>query len=356
MRHTGQRLYRSGLGRIQSVSDPSVTFYVCTMDGHHEVQELQVFESDLQHWNNCKKNPGHRNFIPIKTFALGDLPADYQDHDLYDLIKATADLTVKICVKIVSPNRPQYWPTCALKYPFSDKIASSIVRTGTGKLYVYKYIDGDGFDGHGRNFKTPTGTKLETVYKTCPCQKCQDLNETNNTWWEIFIFTATHVVFDDLEAQQTTCTLFYDAEDSEVKLLENLSLEYAKVDRDVCELKYVTCDVELGDRLYNTVQLCYGLLKKVLQKHKSNFMFIVSHPHGCPKHVSFGRLQDNERYEELNADYDLSKLTYDTPTCPGSSGAKVYCLGLNMSGEYVHGGSSESKINFSSIGFCSKKY
>ncbi|XP_055871848.1 uncharacterized protein LOC106060345 [Biomphalaria glabrata] len=326
------------------------------MNCQYEVEELENGEAALEAFMNCTKNPDHKNFIPMDKFTLNDLPLDYRDQDFFDLIKATADLTVRIGVPFVSENRPEYWPKENKKYPFSEKRNTTTSRTGTGKIYVYKYIDGCGFDGYGRNFKSPTGTKLETTNKYCPCQKCQDSGEKKNVWWEIFIFTATHLVYDEIEASKAVCRLFYDAEDSEVTLLENLSLVYANVERDVCEMKYVTCDAELGDKLYQTVQLCYDLLKKNFEGNfTSKFVFIVSHPHGSSKHVSFGRLQDNERYEELNADYDLSKLTYDTPTCPGSSGAKVYCLGLNMSGEYVHRGSLDSNLNYSSTGFCSKK-
>ena len=49
---------------------------------------------------------------------------------------------------------------------------------------------------------------------TCPCHKYQQSDTHSNVWGEIRMYTATHVVFDDLEVRHTTCRLFFDRQDS----------------------------------------------------------------------------------------------------------------------------------------------
>ncbi|XP_055884255.1 uncharacterized protein LOC106069557 isoform X2 [Biomphalaria glabrata] len=89
--------------------------------GEHEAQESEVGEADLHKYlEGCKKNPGHSQFIPVATFTLKHLPEGYQDIALFELIKAVADLTLRIDVKITSPLRPKFWPDTIQPYPFYE--------------------------------------------------------------------------------------------------------------------------------------------------------------------------------------------------------------------------------------------
>lgn len=74
--------------------------------------------------------------------------------------------------------------------------------------------------------------------------------------------------------------------------------------------------------------------------NNDDFMFIVSHPHGCSKKISLGQRLDRHTSKAI---YD--KITYLTSTCPGSSGAVVHCIGYtNMN----HTGFLQSGENYCS--------
>ncbi|KAK6964601.1 hypothetical protein BgiMline_031840 [Biomphalaria glabrata] len=108
--------------------------------GDHETQESEGGEADLhKHRGDCKKNPGHRQFIPVDTFTLKHLPEDLQDKDLYEYIKVIADLTVRVCLEMSSPDRPEFYPKTNRPYPFSNMSERRNLRTGSGKVwYVNK--------------------------------------------------------------------------------------------------------------------------------------------------------------------------------------------------------------------------
>ena len=168
----------------------------------------------------------------------------------------------------------------------------------------------------------------------------------------ICVDTAAHVVFDDIEARHTSCRLFFDDQDSPLVTLDKVSVVGVNIERDSCVLKYETCDVTLGDKLYKMAAHWDDLCNKVNKKYKmrrftDKLNFIVSHPHGCPKQVSVGQWVDNIKVSQYNKDIDYTKLTYTTSTCPGSSGASVHCPGLAV--DHVHNGALESGLNYSSI-------
>ncbi|KAK0041760.1 hypothetical protein Bpfe_028802 [Biomphalaria pfeifferi] len=100
---------------------------------------------------------------------------------------------------------------------------------------------------------------------------------------------------------------------------------------------------------HGEVENWFRLWQKLQEKfERSRFTFMVSHPHGCPKQVSFGQWVHNYVVDRSSDERDMSKLTYTTCTCPGSSGAGVFCVGF---GEHVHSGSFDTKLNVSGIGF-----
>ncbi|KAK0055597.1 hypothetical protein Bpfe_014872, partial [Biomphalaria pfeifferi] len=117
--------------------------------GDHETQESEGGEADLhKHLVGCKKNPGHRQFIPVETFTWKHLPEGLQDNDLYELITVTADLTVRVSVEMSSPDRPKFWPKTTQPYPFYNLSERRNLRTGSGRVWdVNKFQDGVRQDG-----------------------------------------------------------------------------------------------------------------------------------------------------------------------------------------------------------------
>ncbi|KAI8796359.1 hypothetical protein BgiBS90_001536 [Biomphalaria glabrata] len=321
--------------------------------GNHETQMSEGGEADLHRCLiDCTKHPGHSQFIPVGDFSLNHLPEGHRDVELYRLVKALADLTVRVDVRMTSPHRPEYWPNTEALYPFYSMRNSLNLRTGTGIVSdVNKFTDGYSDRVYGGQH--------DLDYVRCWCEKCQGSDSPSDVWWEIVVYTATHVVYDDIEGGYTSLRLFYDKERSPVVTIDKVSVEDADVRRDWCKLKYVTCDRSIGDKLKKMFIHCHDIRKKVYDKYRSfrdvdKLTFIVSHPHGCSKQISIGQWRDRllvgERY---------SKFTYTTCTCPGSSGASVYCVGFTSFIGYscgwlyqlVHSGSLNSELNFSGASY-----
>ncbi|KAK6975252.1 hypothetical protein BgiMline_021598 [Biomphalaria glabrata] len=330
--------FTSDLSKVQSddVEGPLI--------GDHETQESEGGEADLHKYLvDCEKNPGHRQFIPVDTFTLKHLPEDLQDKDLYDYIKVTADKTVRVGVEMSSPHRPEFWPKTTRPYPFYNMSERRNLRTGSGRVrYVYKFQDGvlqDGGPGH-------------TDYTKCWCRKCEGSNSPSNVWWEFYVTTATHVIFDDIEASHTTLRLFYDKDESPVVRVNKVSVADVNIEYDRCRLKCVTCDENVGNKLMEMCQHFFNVWGKVRDKYKDSksnhkFTFIVSHPHGCSKQVNVGQWKDRLKVGER-----ISKFTYTNCTCPGSSGANVQCLDYHVHWTWfnlVHSGSFKPGLNYSGV-------
>ncbi|KAI8761591.1 hypothetical protein BgiBS90_030623 [Biomphalaria glabrata] len=314
--------------------------------GDHETQESEGGEADLHKYLvSCKKNPGHSQFIPVDTFTLKHLPESLQNNDLYEYIKVIADLTVRVDVKMASPHRPKFWPETTQPYPFSNISERRNLRTGSGRVWsVNKFQDGVKQDGdHGR-----------IAYRKYWCRKCEDSDSPSNVWWEFHIYTATHVVFDDIEANHTTLRLFYDRDDSPVVSVDKVSVVDVNIEYDRCWLKCVTCDKNLGNKLMAIWKNFFNVWGKVRDKYKDSrskhkFTFIVSHPHGCSKQVSVGQWRHKLEMGDCE-----TKFIYTTCTCPGSSGANVQCVGFREMwwvSNLVHSGSFKSGLNYSGAGY-----
>ncbi|KAI8779212.1 hypothetical protein BgiBS90_020194 [Biomphalaria glabrata] len=87
-------------------------------------------------------------------------------------------------------------------------------------------------------------------------------------------------------------------------------------------------------------------------RHEDKLTIIVSHPHGCSKMIGVGQWMDAYKAS------GYKKFTYTTPTCPGSSGATVFCLGSNRWGcayQRVHSGTLKSGANYNGSRYENKK-
>ncbi|KAH9500321.1 hypothetical protein Btru_073752 [Bulinus truncatus] len=349
--------------------------------GVHEMQVSEGGEADLhKHFNDCQKNPGHENFISYEKFSLDDIPESHRDPDLFEFIKVVADLTVRLAVKKISADRLQFWPDTDVPYPFykggkSDlsecdlSIDGDSPRYGSGQINeVIQFFQGIGKDRHGK--------ERSRDYKTCICKQCLNSENPSKVWWEIVVRTATHVVFNEEEASHTSCRLFFDSQKSKLVKIDDMKLLEVNIVQDWCLISYVFCgNLEYRDALLNKVSQRVDLWKKVCQKFQKsepspaklddedlfksvtsheekyskankfqikkwspgdNLTFIVSHPHGSSKYISFGFCERSYLLGQFDKDLDLTKLIYTTPTCPGSSGAAVRCVGLGVG--HVHSG------------------
>ncbi|XP_059157966.1 uncharacterized protein LOC131942238 [Physella acuta] len=298
--------------------------------GNHEAEMCYGGEADLhKHVAECKKNPGHKGFIPLKDFNTSCLPSRYHDDELVSkTIKTLAAITVQVKTKFTSLERPEFYPGTQVPYPCYNDRGSHVMRLGTGRVYdVYKYTESD---------------------RTCRCAKCQVSATPSKVWGEIRVLTATHVVFDASEARQTRCVLGFDDNKSPVVCLDGWGVEgRPDIERDWCWLSYVTCDLELVDELNKMCWRFKDLLGEVSYKYERFFgvdklTVIVSHPHGCPKQVSVGQLTHKRKRFGF-----MTRYWYTTCTCPGSSGAPVYMLGyVEWSYDHPHSGSN-SEGNYS---------
>ncbi|XP_059153074.1 uncharacterized protein LOC131938867 [Physella acuta] len=302
--------------------------------GTHEVQECLEGQCEIDlhtHVTNCKKNPGHKDFVPLNQLNVEHF-LGYQDNDVYDLTKAIADLTVRIAVKFTSPDRPDFAPGSEDPYPCYNTRGQNSLRTGTGRVcQVTKYTEG--MYGH----------------RTCPCPECDHSDTPSKVWWEVGVWTATHVVFDESEARQSSCRLWFDDDKSPVVKICGWKVGGSYIDRDWCRFYCVTHDVDVADKLEEMVRQFNVLRDKVSDKYKSRgdvdkLTIIVSHPHGCSKQVSVGHWVDRQVVRQ-----DGTRYTYTTSTCPGSSGAVVYRLGCYWSFGHPHSGANSGGLNYSGV-------
>uniref|UniRef100_A0A2C9MA20 CARD domain-containing protein n=1 Tax=Biomphalaria glabrata TaxID=6526 RepID=A0A2C9MA20_BIOGL len=254
--------------------------------GQHEHQITKNGETDLQMCKAlCTKNPGHVNFVELDKFGLQHLPDGYKDIQMVEYVKAVAGFVVKVSVTKTSPYRPMFWPDSQIPYPLYDVRGQSDLRTGSGVIYgVEKCSD--------------------TVhpFKKCPCYKCKISDEPSKIWWKIYINTVANLVFDYAEARETSVTLFYDYENSPTVTLNKIFDHSLEFKEDSCGLVYVSCDRDKREPLTRLEEMSsyLALVRNKIRVftqpgNDNNYIFTVSHPHGCCKMVSLGHW--NEKYE-----------------------------------------------------------
>ncbi|XP_059168974.1 uncharacterized protein LOC131950794 isoform X2 [Physella acuta] len=277
-------------------------------NGDYEVEvsfeggkSLSIFQ---QCWKKCKKRPDHNDFIPISTLRVDHLPDNFKDPDIISVIRCLSYLTVNINVLGASESRPENHN--GKPYPRYSNIAPDMTRTGTGKIHTISIYPDDGDEN-------------------CHCKKCKNDQIITKIWGKVFILTAMHVVFDKFEAENTTCIWGHNTESCKVANLEGVDIRKATLMNDMCLFECVTHDVDLLKKLKGTIDLYTSHCAQVYEKFKhgpdKSLIILVSHPHGCAKHVSIGKILTREKLPNEDTRY-----TYDAPTCNGCSGAPVYVL------------------------------
>ncbi|RUS88786.1 hypothetical protein EGW08_003416 [Elysia chlorotica] len=329
--------------------------------GQHECEilgpGLEGAES-AANWKRCKKNPGHKQFFSVQDFRDNQRTRFHTDKECEEML-ARIDLTVKLRVNWTSLNRPDDDGFSALRgadhkqfFSVQDFRDNHLTRFHTDKereemlaridLTVKLRVnwtslnrpDDDGFSALRGAELCRTGTGFiryigdPVSNKPCPCSECD--GKTKRKFWSLNVRTVHHVVFDKEEANKTKIDLFYDDEsstsDGRMKTLTALEHGWATPNKDFCDLFCVTHDETVGERL-ESARKCLKLGEQnvlglfPLGKKNPDTVMIVSHPHGQPKTVTIGERRESE---------ERANIEYDTPTCPGSSGAPVFLFDKDM--------------------------
>ncbi|XP_059168989.1 uncharacterized protein LOC131950804 [Physella acuta] len=293
-------------------------------------QEIS-YESDgkmNQQWEICQKNPGHPGFIPINSFKIDHLPEGYRDQTIYKLLKALGELTVKIQVAHISPDRPESMN--GTKFPCFKTCERSawMTRCGTGRVWGVEEMSG-----------------------ACPCFPCQRSPSPREEWGKVNVLTAMHLVYDKSEGVRTVCIWGYDNADSKKEMFDGVGCYKTSFDQDMCYVECITHNVKLVRKLRLLLEdyqaKCQVVRDKYANDASAKLTVIVSHPHGREKYITVGNWVEKE--VKMNGD---TKYFYTTDTCQGCSGAPVYVLGKKEGWWLTHRHSGvEPPYNVSGIGW-----
>ncbi|GFR96152.1 hypothetical protein ElyMa_002713400 [Elysia marginata] len=288
------------------------------MPGRHECAIFTSREHEAAEscwgYKHCEKNPGHKNFISVQDFKDNYLPRLQSDYQR-EKVRSCIDRTVRLRVDCTSQARPD-----------DDDMAE---YRGTSKMRV-----GTGFVCHVDEPK---------YEEPCVCPKCG--GNVARKQWSFLVRTAKHVVYNTEEAKKTKIDFFYDDDicksDGRMKSVWGVKVTGSRLDRDWCWMDCVTCDEDLGERI-EKFDCSFVLNDKLTYQDLSqlgllpsggedcDLALIVSHPHGQPKKITVG--------EVTHQDIENRRIEYNTPTCPGSSGAPAFRSGIFLLWS-VHGGS-----------------
>ncbi|GFR91778.1 hypothetical protein ElyMa_002601000 [Elysia marginata] len=289
------------------------------MPGRHEcaIFTSREHEAAESYWGykNCEKNPGHKNFITVQDFKDNYLPR-LQSHYQREKVRSCIDRTVRLRVDCTSQARPD-------DDDMAEDRGTSKMRVGTGCVW---YVEEPKYD------------------EPCVCPKCG--GNVARKQWRFRVWTAKHVVYNTEEARKTKIDFFYDDDscdrDGRMKSAWGVEVMDSEPDRDWCWMDCVTCDEDLAERIeFNrgfvlNDKLTYqdlsplGLLPSGGEDCEP--VLIVSHPHGQPKKITVGVV--------THRDKENRRVDYNTPTCPGSSGAGVFRSGSWFGLLPVHSGSA----------------
>ncbi|KAK6959094.1 hypothetical protein BgiMline_036568, partial [Biomphalaria glabrata] len=267
---------------------------------------------DVRNFNNEGNSSKfwHKNheeyFKSMKSYKQSSIAEICQIHDLIELIDVANPLTVKITSIFTSEERNTKKPLDSRPYAYDVEDGD---REASGVILAIE-------DGDGGTFK-------------------------------VIIATAMHVVFNQNEARETSCYLYYDGEDSEtVKLGGTVENVKTDINKDWCVF---ACKIDANACIKlkeNLVKYKKELSKKISKRNaivreEDRKVLLISHPHGCYKCVSMGdlRIKQNGYYQ------------YTTPTCDGSSGGYLVIVGFSTTSLLIHSGyfpNDENKDGYSS--------
>ena len=205
--------------------------------------------------------------MSVQDFKDKYLPRAHTDKHR-DEIRSLIDLTVRVRVYWISPDRPD-------DDEFSNHRGTKIPRMGTG--FISRAYD-------------PVSDE------PCPCDKCN--GEITKKCSGFMVKTAHHVVYNTEEAKSTRVDLFYDDDssksDGRMVTLTGLEVKRIDHDQDLCYMICVTHDEAVAERIKSLWMSLYDNSTEGLDLDLSRMDFlvsydgdrrpamIVSHPHGQP--------------------------------------------------------------------------
>ncbi|GFO05619.1 hypothetical protein PoB_003212400 [Plakobranchus ocellatus] len=304
----------------------SEDFYGCDVLGSGP--EAEESESN---WRECKYHPGHENFIPVSQFGLMNLPEEYRDQSVVDTVQAVADLTVKLVVRhSAAVKRKEFAVVC-----YSPRGGENSVHVGSGWVVDAK----EGF-GVCSGCAECTSTSFST--------STESPAESKGKWYEVYVATVVHAVYNEDEAKATEVQLFYGDKDCQreksVKSLFGAYIKEHSTSDYSCLFVCKTHDESLVRELKGRIGRMRGMIVKGGGEEKdvlswcepyintqNNLCVMVSHPHGQPKMVTLGKrkhvcdIKPGKRsIERLRLCSMKHPLYYTTDSCPGCSGAPVF--------------------------------
>ncbi|KAH9500421.1 hypothetical protein Btru_071846 [Bulinus truncatus] len=234
---------------------------------------------------DCFHGRKHGRYFDLQD-AKTTLPLEYNQEDLINTIQAVWQLTVKV----------QQTPVAVF-----NQHEKCLPLTSSG--FIKNIRKGD---------------------DPCCCFKCKNATDPSDSCAVVEVYTASHAV-PLKKPESILCTLFYDGSSK-----QKTTLRVAKVidkGSDLCILQCIICDTALISRLESLLQVYKAISLKLHKKYEKvpdeeKFVFIVSHPHGGPKKVSFGHLLMDETMPDASP-----FLSYSNTTCVGSSGAHIFIAG-----------------------------
>ncbi|KAH9490143.1 hypothetical protein Btru_042489 [Bulinus truncatus] len=196
---------------------------------HNEEPDWTIFaESDTEHEKaQCQKNPEHLEFIPAEKFEVKNIPLRFG---------------IKIDVKTISTQRCKQWPRTNVAYPYSGfSMGSNQARNGTGFVHLAMF-----------------DKEFEECNKSSNGKVCGTVD----------IISATHVIYDQTEADHTTVTFSVDGVDKE---LNSFKVVNADVEKNLCVIRSQVYDRDLLYTLHSLLENFESLRKHVYADHSGSY-------------------------------------------------------------------------------------
>ncbi|XP_055888055.1 uncharacterized protein LOC106076982 [Biomphalaria glabrata] len=265
----------------------------------------------------CDKNPGHFAYFGLETLRMEQLPSKCRDSETLRLLRLMGNLTVMLTVLKTNHSRGHE--------NYTSKIGTGfVIEHG---CQVHQSVQKDDKSG------------LRTLKKYLPFS-------SKNQIGYIYIQTSRHLIFNDEEAQKTQVEFSFGHEErQDVVTLIGKYLLCSTIPGDsqcllVCECSDLRFIQRINQLQAEFTQAAHRLPLKV-KKGMLKRMFMVHHPHGGPKVLSYGDFvqvkynmvttndktslvkMTSQEQEVLDISQCRKVLLYAADTCPGSSGAPL---------------------------------
>ena len=266
----------------------------------------------------CEKNHQHDDYIPVDNFSTELLPEELRHPNVCVWLRNCSPLVVRLLKNNTATGR------------------ASIISNEIGSTVLCDQIH---------------------------CQYTRTLGRDHLLHGGIGIITNKHVVMDDDEASMTKVEFFYNDDDRrntvEREFGHRLHFTNYKMDYTMFSCYVHSTDlVKLVENLDLRRQYAWECIPSHIRQASRAYAFVISHPHGVAKKLSFGKVIDREmrcRSEQEKINFALVRSLYetcakarslerfaayfamfpkiplpftitwyDTATCKGSSGAPVY--------------------------------